>query len=528
MSSDEEATTTQAQLDTTGAVSGGSKSFNSSPFHLTSFLPHLVLPHLVFTSPPLCSQHTDIIKDISFAPTVTKLVKGTRPTPHRVACIIHAFRMRLGRIGGVTTNDFDKWLADQDWEVDLAIDIFLQITVPAARKADEDNEPGRSPLQQQKDHMLAGAAYSRHGNHRRTISVLYEMFQALFPGDVITVMRIANLLRETIFDYEEAIMIHEQRRGNAAELAEIERAERRLCMPGPGGGEPTQVHKDNRVQVFLEVAGTDDWVSARNFLSSAANAWNLGLAMDRWMQSGFRTTRPTPTESRRLRYRAPQLSHLEQDNLWPPPRPLFQMTTADATDIVDSTEDYGTGSYVGENSRYINLDPYRAVVGINRPDLLEQFHINRGKGTVIPMLAAGIPEGNSMVPMSFLNSRHITILNKTYLQNPSRSGGISKRQAGIRYTHGECDWMYSWHEDRVMAYQAQNPGFVLPADQTWKDVVDFDADELTEDLNSEFQGRVTIGSPAPRPERERSSVDLRRKRIQILCTDFGFDFSPIR
>ena len=449
-----------------------------------------------------------------------------KPTAPRVGSLVHAFRMRLGRIGGFTTSDIEEWLRAQDWELDVAIEAFLKVTVPLARTAHETSQPGRSLLQQQRDNMLAGAAYSRHGNHRRTISILYEMIQVRFPGDVVTVLRLANLLRETSFDYEESMNVHEQRRGNVAEIAEIERAERRLCMTGPGGEQPTQVHKDTRVQVFLEVAGTDDWISVRDFLSSAAFAWNIGRALDEWMQTGLPTTPPTLAEFRRARYRAPLLPHTERDNLWPAPRPLFRMTTPDAEDITNSTENYGTGPYAGEVSRYVNLDLEKAVVGINRPDLLEQFSINQGRGTVIPILADGILEGDSMVPINFSNKSHITALNKAYLQNPRRSAGVMKRQGGVHYTHGECDWIYCWHEDRVMQYLAQNPGFILPAGQTWKDVVDFDVEELTEDFNHEFQGRVTAGSSAPRPQRESVSLEVKRSRIQILCTDFGFNYNP--
>jgi hypothetical protein len=446
----------------------------------------------------------------------------TRPTPYRVNCLIHAFRMRIGRLGGVTAKDLEQWLENQNWELDVAITHFKDITLPTARHADEINVSGRTLIQQQKDNMLAGASYSRHGNHRRTISTVYSMIQAS-NGDRLSVLRIVNLLREKFFDYEEAIEMHENRRLDVAVLAEVDRDERRLCMRGPGAGEPTQVHKDTRVQIFLEAAGTDDWVSARNFLASPAIAWNLGRALDRWMQSGLPTIQPTRTEYNRARYSAPVLPHLEQDNLWAPPHQLFQVTAADATDVANSSEDYGNGSYVGECARYIDLELQNAVIGINRPDMLEQFSMTRGKGTIIPMLAAGIPEGENLVPMSFRNARHITVLNKTYLQNPSRSGGITKRQTGIQYTGGEIDWMYCWHEDRVMQYQAQNPGFVLAANQTWKDVVNFDVGELTEDLNAEFEGRVVNGSLATRPSREKSSVDQKRHKLPILCTDFGFE-----
>ena len=469
---------------------------------------------------------TDFIMDGMSAPSLKPILDGKKPTARRVGFLIHAFRMRLGRIGGFTTNDIEEWLHAQGWEIDAAIDHFLQVTVPLARTAHETSKPGRSQTQQRKDNMLAGAAYSRHGNHRRTISALYEIIQEQFPGDIMTVLRLANLLRETFFDHEEASIIHKQRRSNTTEMAEIERAERRLCMTGPGGEEPTQVHKDTRVQVFLEAAGTDDWISAREFLSSPNIAWNLGRAFDRWMQTGLPAKPATLQEFRRARYRAPQLPHTEQDNLWPPPRPLFQFTVPDASDIANSTENYGTGSYAGEVSRYINLDLEKAVVGINRPDLLEQFAMNQGRGTVIPILADGVLEGNSMVPVNFHNKSHIAALNKAYLQNPRRSAGIMKRQGGIHYTHGECDWIYCWHEDRVMQYQAQNPGFVLPAGQTWKDFVDFNVEELTEDFSNEFQGRVTVGSSTPRPERESASLEVRRSRIQILCADFGFIYSP--
>lgn len=466
---------------------------------------------------------TDFTIDENSAHSVTPILDSRKPTPHRVGFLIHAFRMRLGRIGGFTTQDIEDWLHAQGWELDVAVERFWQVTVPLARAAHETSQPDRSQIQQWKDNMLAGAAYSRHGNHRRTISVLYEMMQDRFPGDVITVLRLANLLRETLFDYQEATIIHEQRRGNVVEMAEIDRAERRLCMPGLNGDSPTQVHKDTRVQIFLEGAGTDDWISVREFLSSPTITWNLGRAFDRWMQIGLPTAQATSKEFRRARYRAPQLPHTEQDNLWPSPRPLFQMTAPDDSDIANSIENYGTGPYVGEVSRYINLDLEKAVVGINRPDLLEQFSLNQGRGTVIPILADGIPEGDSMVPMSFYNKIHITALNKAYLQNPRRSAGVMKRQAGIHYTYGECDWIYCWYEDRVMQYQVRHTGFVLPTGKTWKDFVDFNVEELTEDFNHEFQGRVTIGSSLPRPERQSISLEVKRSRIQILCTDFGFN-----
>lgn len=302
----------------------------------------------------------------------------SRPIQYRVDHLIHAFRMRLGRIGGVTRDDLETWLGEQDWDLDVAIDYFNQYIALTARHAHESNQPGRTLLERQKDDILAGASYSRHGNHRRTISVLYEMLQLKYPNDPsidssdrMTAMRIANLLRETFFDYEEAILMHKERRLNVAQMAEVDRAERRLCMRGPGGAEPIQVHKDTRVQIFLEVAGTDDWVAARNFLSSGAIVWNLGVALERWMQSGLPNTPATAAEIRRARYRAPQLKHAEQNNLWPAPRPLFRFSPPDAADIADSLKNYGQGSYADQVSRFINLEPYNTIVGINRSDLLE-------------------------------------------------------------------------------------------------------------------------------------------------------------
>lgn len=138
------------------------------------------------------------------------------------------------------------------------------------------------------------------------------------------------------------------------------------------------------------------------------------------------------------------------------------------------------------------------------------------------MLAEGVSEGARLVPMGFNSSRHIIILNRTYLQNPARSGGGRERQIEIRYTDGELDWMYCWHQDRVMKYQAQNRGFVLAAGQTCTNVVDFNGKELTENMNDEFEGRVVNGSLGARPTRERLSVEEKRRRLQILCDDFGF------
>ena len=101
---------------------------------------------------------TDLFIDETSAPSVTPILNVKNPTAQRVGSLIHAFRMRLGRIGGFTTSDIEEWLRAQGWELDVAIEAFLKVTVPLARTAHETSQPGRSLLQQQRDNMLAGAA----------------------------------------------------------------------------------------------------------------------------------------------------------------------------------------------------------------------------------------------------------------------------------------------------------------------------------------------------------------------------------
>jgi hypothetical protein len=432
----------------------------------------------------------------------------------------------LGRIGGFSDEEIKVWLATEGWDLEVAIEVFRQITLPAARDDHEKKRQNRTLECQQKDRMLAAASYSRHQNHRVSISILFDRINAKYRGENPSAIRLAYLLRDNDFDLDIAFEKHEERRTAVADLAEVDRAERRLNISAPNATEPNQANQDKRIRDFLEIAGTDDWVSAKAFLKT--QNWKMGPAVDVWMQGGFPQTTFTPDDGiNRKGFRLPQEPHVETDNMWPAGRPLFTMAPPDVSDLADARFDYGALANPNQTCWYVNIDLEPAHPGMSRPDKLEQLYISRGKGTFnnlnTPVIEAGLPIGEP----NWYSGEHVKAVNKAYSQNAHRKGGVKKQDMPIPYAAGESNWIYSWHQGRVAQYQVANPGFALGAGQSWKDVVDFSASELDRDFNVQFKGSVGVaGFTGTHPGRDKESLKVKRCRIKSLCDDFGFKYSP--
>lgn len=433
--------------------------------------------------------------------------------------------MLLGSIGGFSDEDIKKWLASEGWDLQVALEVFRKMRLPAARNDHENNKPNRTLERQQKDQMLTAAYYSRHQNHRVSIYFLFDNINAKFPGDNLSALRLAYLLRENDFDFDTAVEKHGERRSSAADMAEVDRAERRLNIPAPISTKPNQANQDKRTRDFLEIAGTDDWISAKAFLK--VQNWSMGAAIDAWMRSGFPRKDPSVEDSiNRKGFRTPQEPHIETDSLWPAGRPLFTMTTTDAADLADAALDYGALADPKQMAWYVSLDLEPAHPGMARPDKLEQQYISKGKGTYnelnTPVIEAGVP----IKEVNWYSTEHVKAVNKAYNQNAHRKGGVKKKIMSFPYTAGEANWIYSWHQGRVAQYQLANPGFVLGAGQTWKDVVDFSMSDLDRDFSANFKGNVVADFPGTHPGRDLESLKIKRGRIQNLCNDFGFKYSP--
>ena len=116
---------------------------------------------------------------------------------------------------------------------------------------------------------------------------------------------LAMLLAEHGFDLEYAEEGFLNRRGDDEdEVEETARQLRRLRMP-----EPNVRHRDERMVLLMEIAGTDDWFAVKELLEGCG--WDLHAALDRWMTTGLREARQGPSDQdhKRKTFRSPSEMH---------------------------------------------------------------------------------------------------------------------------------------------------------------------------------------------------------------------------
>ena len=444
---------------------------------------------------------------------------------------IHGMRIRIGPYAGVTDDALRRILQAERWDLDNAFTRWRRER-EEARVRDAANQPGRSALQQARDWLLASR--TRFQNHRRAVDLVYRNLNAEEepnPQRRLSALRTGGLLRQSQWDVEAAVSLQAHREEDSEEMAEIDRDERRLRLPNPN-----QVHQDQRLAAFVEIAGTDDWVSLREVLEQ--HSWDLAAAVDLWITTGVPTKKPAKEETKRKDYQAPEHPHNETENLWPADRPTAgPLLGVDDADAAEARFDYGYGPHANRLGWMVNYDDTAATAGVNGPEKKRLDYIRDGRYTVI-QFRNPIKEGTgtratkdkAAVPavyedFDYLNTDHVSQLNRWRSQPPRRMENIRKKAPTQAFHPLELKWLYDWHNEIVQETLRREPNY---REEGGKWPVKFDTRKLEKDFNKEFAGRTDLPNTdgVARSERSKNSIDVRRKRIWELCNDLGITFSP--
>jgi hypothetical protein len=141
----------------------------------------------------------------------------------------------------------------------------------------------------------------------------------------------------------------------------VEERERFLCrdcrLRFVIDGEPNQLHRDERVALFMEIAGTDDHFSAEDMVCT--HRWDLGIVIDIWMRQAFPLVPYDRKLLRKTTFAALRLFHVERNRLWPASRPSAPiLSDIDQADRDEHGLDYEQGTYANRRGWIINYDWY--------------------------------------------------------------------------------------------------------------------------------------------------------------------------
>lgn len=467
---------------------------------------------------------------------------------HRVL----ALRNLLGEPSGVTADELRAALEGTRWDMGSALR-FVNHRLNEARRRERVDQPGRNAAQQERDCLLG--ADSLHHNRRRAINALYQRLVSAQPviRPQLTTLNVGVLLADNLFDLDEAVRAFHERQVHPAQFQAASRTLRRLRIPGPN-----QVHQDERVALFMTIAGIDDYYAARVLF--VTHNWDMGRVMDQWMQHGLRSA-PSATPAsvrRRATYQEPTLAHDDTENLWAAGRPFGVRAPApDAQDLIDAAEDYGQGTYTQRNGWFINFRRDPAVrVGIMNPSRLGVLWIRRGavkltwygdRAPVEDPRRPGQPlKKGGTEPFDWNNPFHVGDLGgKATSQWFRRGPGTSTKTKGDSYQDDENEWLWYWHNERLFEFMNSHPAFWnrVPRagttgtwngtwnevrNQEWGRTIPYPIQRLTRDFNHRFTTQIHLPgmNGQPRQARTQSALNMQRRRVQAICDDFGFDPSP--
>jgi hypothetical protein len=467
---------------------------------------------------------------------------------HRIATL----RSLLGEPSGVTADELRAALEGNRWDMGSALR-FVNHRFNEARRRQQGNEPGRGPDQLERDYLLG--ADSLHHNRRRAVNVLYQRLITALPiaRPQLTALNLSVLLAENRFALDEAAAAFRERQLHAAQFQEATRRLRRLRIPGPN-----QCHRDERVALFMTIAGIDDFYAARVLFET--HNWDMGRVMDQWMQHGLRTAPNAAPANvrRRSTYQVPTLPHDDTENLWPAGRPFGVAPPApDAQDLLDAAEDYGQGRYTGRFGWFINFrrDP-RVRVGVMNPSRMGLLWIRLGEfkllwyGDRAPVEDPARPlqplAKADTVPFDWNNPFHIGDLGgRKTSQWFRRNTGENVKVQGSQYQDDENEWLWQWHNNRLFEFIGAHPEFWNSEPhrgttgtwngtwneirhQEWGRTIPYPLQRLHRDFNHRFTTQTNLPgmNGQPRQSRTTNSLDMQRRRIQEICDDFGFDYAP--
>lgn len=476
--------------------------------------------------------------------TTTTLVEQN----HRIA----ALRNMLGEPSGMTAGEVRAALEGTRWDIGSALR-FMNHRFNEAHRRERMNQPGRDSNELERDRLLG--ADSLHHNRRWAVDALYQRLISAQPTarPQLTTLAVGVLLGDSHFDLDEAVIAFREQQLHPQVFQDATRRLRRLRMQGPN-----QVHQDERVALFMTIAGIDDYYAARVLFET--HNWDMGRVMDQWMQHGLR---PAPNAApphvrRRSTYQEPNLPHDDTENLWAAGRPFgVAAPVPDAQDRLDTAEEYGQGSYNDRNGWFINFrrDPAIAT-GVMNPSRMGLLWIRQGVfkqfwyGDRAPVEDPRRPlqplKKGGTVPFDWNNPYHVGDLGGRAVSQWFRRGpGTATKVRGDAYQDDENAWLWDWHNDRLFEYMSAHlelwrsdphPGTTGTWNGTWNELrnqewgrtVPYPLRRLTRDYNHRFTTQVNLPgmNGQPRQARTARALDMQRRRIAAICEDFGFDPSP--
>ncbi len=422
-----------------------------------------------------------------------------------------------------------------------------------AGRRERANQPGRDLTQLERDRLLG--AESLHHNRRRAVDALYQRLISAQPTaqPQLTALNVGVLLVDARFDLEEAVNTFRERQLQPQQFQDTIRRLRRLRIPGPN-----QVHQDERVALFMTIAGIDDYYAARVLFET--HNWDMGRVMDQWMQHGLRSApnAAPPHVRRRTTYHEPSLRHDDTENLWAAGRPFgIRSPTPDAQDLLDAAQNYDQGAYAGRNGWFINFLREPAVrVGVMNPSRMGLLWVRRGDFKLIwygdqapvedPRRPGQPLRNGGTEPFDWNNPFHVGDLGGKRISQWFRRGeGTATKTRGDAYQDDENEWLWNWHDGRLFEYMNAHPQFwnreqhpgttgswngtwICIRNQEWGRSVPYPIERLRREFNHRFTTQIHLPgmNGQARQSRSASALDMQRRRIAAICEDFGFDHSP--
>jgi hypothetical protein len=470
----------------------------------------------------------------------TPLPFGQYPSQFQIDTRIHALHLRIGPWVGVNTHTLREILQAEGWDFESAISRWDRDL--AVRKTHHLISPvGRTYETILEDKFLSSP--SLHQNHRLGIDHIYSSLGlkqlSIAPAKRfrLTSLRCALILRESNWDLGIAEECCMNIVNGVEERERFLRRDRRLRLVI--GNEPNQLHKDERVALFMEIAGTDDYTSAEDMVR--VHGWDLGVVIDDWMGRGL----PLVPHNRKLllnvTFAAPRFFHTETDNLWPASRPsAHHLSGVDQADRDDYDLDYEQGTRANRRGWIINHDGELPLVGLVQPQKMRIDMIRNGefkvlryhkkpsaKGTKRKTDGVGEAVKSDQEGFDWTNLHHIGKL-VAWRRQPSRGvAGNLKKEKAQAYHEQEDKWIFDWHAaERDRMLDGESVEDHRAGGGRWP--LKYSAKKFSEDFNAEFEGRTDLADTngEPRQHRTQAGLDVRRKRIIAVCETFGLTFCP--
>jgi hypothetical protein len=432
-----------------------------------------------------------------------------------------AMRQLLGEPVGITDEELNIALVASQWDLGTALR-RMNTVLNEARFRHRTNATGRSQAEQDRDRLIG--AMNLHHNRRRGISFLYTRLVQVVRADqvnMLTTLTLGQLLADHRFDVDEAVHAFLERLLHPDEIERHERVERRLRMINPN-----QMHLDQRIARFMEIAGSDDFYAVRGILRT--HGFDMLRAMDHWMQHGLAPQPIPPSELTRALFRTPRQVHIDTENMWLHPRPIAgHLDNIDADDLADADMDYADITDPVRRGWLIRYPRSEARIGVNVPTRRRCNYIRLGEYTTVEVTKykpnSGKDKGK-VEPFDYNNSKHVQHLNSEASQWYRRVPGEKSKDKGIAYQDDENEWLWWWHNERLWEVLEEHPELLNATSlDDWERLnvrwpIKTDKARLTRDYNNHWGNQ--------RSPRELRSLDAQRRRVIAICNDFGFPYSP--